>query len=448
LPARDCIPMSLGVFSDDISSTILERVHRGVSLDTNLSRIALLAESPLRKHGTPTAQLELFYAWLGRIEPTDFRTVFAFEPISKSAPSRGVETSCGPLTAFVSGQRDTALALCGWSPLCTATADAAVATGHTTLSSLAAAVPVPVVQSALNSGDVERAAALSLLHGLVEVAVQILTFAADDARSPSSGRSGTLEAELLQLTAMAIAGCPGPTIPVDGGAVHVAVEPSRRVWLTSCRILAARIDGAKHPYLKVMLTVLLEVADPLLVPQPWPAHAGESRDGVPSPESSRRRQAPQRNWHNLETGVSSPFPMPDLSIGESAIAVSHVSGEGSRAALRSFPNAASSPVAASLSPSFASPMSTSGGGGSEVIPISLHDRMAFACRFLSDDALHTFVSKIQEECLEAGRVDGLMVTGPSPAGARLVQRYLDRSGDIQTAAMAGCFFLRAIQVCP
>lgn len=141
---------------------------------------------------------------------------------------------------------------------------------------------------------------------------------------------------------------------------------------------------------------------------------------TPTPPGSPMRRA-QRNPHQLDTLTSAAAAaqtalqgVPELSLGESA-----------------------SPLS-----SIASPQPPA-----DHIQITLHDRVAFASRFLSDDAFVRFVERIRRECLESGRVDGLLITGPTPTGAWLVQRYLDNTGDVQTAAVVGCYLLRAVQVC-
>ena len=44
------------------------------------------------------------------------------------------------------------------------------------------------------------------------------------------------------------------------------------------------------------------------------------------------------------------------------------------------------------------------------------------------------------------RLDGLLLAGLTPRGARLVQAYLDRTGDVLTAAVCGIYILRAAQL--
>jgi hypothetical protein len=233
----------LSGYVDDISTILVERAKNGVSLDSASSKRGLSSSCALPQHNTMVAQLSLMYDWLGRIDKSNFEDSYVFDSIAKSVSSSN-QVPCGPLTAFVNDQRKKALEMCGWSDLSSPSIDAAIVGGCFTLASLTSEIPIPVIRDALSAGDVERGAALALLHGLVEVAGQILTFAAVDARQP----------ELLQLTAMAIAGCPGPQSTrsseyADRKVSHL--ESGRRVWLKSVHSLSARIDEVHHPYLKV-----------------------------------------------------------------------------------------------------------------------------------------------------------------------------------------------------
>jgi len=254
------------------------------------------------------------------------------------------ETPCGPLTAYVGSQREAALALCGWSPLFLSSPfeDSMIdpQTGEPFLSidALASSVPVPLIKTcclAANSkvGEssegattkhtgIERSAAIALFHGFSGIAVQLLQLtassiqekiansarvnAATDAGAVYTGPSGS-HAELLQLVAMAAAGCPGPVVAQyssssnsNNESIPSVISPgsfsssssssssfsnrnlmtmtrhgandaqqqqrdaTRSVWLSSCRSLLNKVDGRRHPYLKVMLTVLVEVSDPAI----------------------------------------------------------------------------------------------------------------------------------------------------------------------------------------
>lgn len=82
----------------------------------------------------------------------------------------------------------------------------------------------------------------------------------------------------------------------------------------------------------------------------------------------------------------------------------------------------------------------------EHLNITLNDRVAFGCRFLVDSELPGYLATTIQEATEEGRIDGIMLTGLTPDGAVLTQHYLDRTGDVQTAAVVGCYLLRVAQL--
>lgn len=71
--------------------------------------------------------------------------------------------------------------------------------------------------------------------------------------------------------------------------------------------------------------------------------------------------------------------------------------------------------------------------------LNLRERVALACRFLSDDQLKTFILECVEEVLGEGELDGLALVGAHEDGVKLMQQYVNRTGDIQTIAIIGCF---------
>jgi len=64
----------------------------------------------------------------------------------------------------------------------------------------------------------------------------------------------------------------------------------------------------------------------------------------------------------------------------------------------------------------------------------LVDRLAFAATFLSDVALEEYIEKEWENMVGAGRIDALVLSGGGSEGVELIQRYVDRTGDVQTAS--------------
>eukprot|EP01116_Phalansterium_solitarium_P000953 TRINITY_DN1077_c0_g1_i1.p1 TRINITY_DN1077_c0_g1~~TRINITY_DN1077_c0_g1_i1.p1 ORF type:complete len:793 (+),score=189.99 TRINITY_DN1077_c0_g1_i1:387-2765(+) len=67
----------------------------------------------------------------------------------------------------------------------------------------------------------------------------------------------------------------------------------------------------------------------------------------------------------------------------------------------------------------------------------LSDRVAFACRFLDDQQLLSYVDSTQAALVARGAVEGVLLTGlSSQAAFDLFERYVDFTADIQTAALA------------
>jgi hypothetical protein len=67
--------------------------------------------------------------------------------------------------------------------------------------------------------------------------------------------------------------------------------------------------------------------------------------------------------------------------------------------------------------------------------LSLCDRVAFACRFLEEEQLHNFLFNCIEQCQLQGDIEGLVITGVEKIGIKILQSYVDRYADVQTAAL-------------
>ncbi|XP_013170090.1 PREDICTED: WD repeat-containing protein mio-B [Papilio xuthus] len=72
----------------------------------------------------------------------------------------------------------------------------------------------------------------------------------------------------------------------------------------------------------------------------------------------------------------------------------------------------------------------------------LEDRVAFACIFLPDGRLQEYVRATCEALTEQGDLAGILLTGVSPEGVALLQRWVEATGDVQSAA------LLAARCCP
>ncbi|KAJ3140651.1 hypothetical protein HDU90_007953 [Geranomyces variabilis] len=67
--------------------------------------------------------------------------------------------------------------------------------------------------------------------------------------------------------------------------------------------------------------------------------------------------------------------------------------------------------------------------------LTLKERVGIALRFLDDEQLLRYVSSLTEEMLALGDITGLLLTGYTPAGVDLLQRYINQTGDVQTATL-------------
>jgi len=67
--------------------------------------------------------------------------------------------------------------------------------------------------------------------------------------------------------------------------------------------------------------------------------------------------------------------------------------------------------------------------------LSLCDRVAFACRFLASADLKLYLNKCVSDCEASGNVEGLTVTGIEKKGISILQSYMDKHADVQSAAL-------------
>ncbi|KAF9174790.1 hypothetical protein BGX20_009785 [Mortierella sp. AD010] len=68
--------------------------------------------------------------------------------------------------------------------------------------------------------------------------------------------------------------------------------------------------------------------------------------------------------------------------------------------------------------------------------LSLADRVGVALRFLSDDELMAYILTTAEILTDSGEIDGIILTGLTDKGLDLLTNYVNRTGDIQTVALA------------
>jgi len=67
--------------------------------------------------------------------------------------------------------------------------------------------------------------------------------------------------------------------------------------------------------------------------------------------------------------------------------------------------------------------------------IRLADRVAFACKFLPRKELRSFLDASMRKCMKYGDLEGIVITGLDRRGIALLQSYVDRHADVQTAAL-------------
>jgi len=67
--------------------------------------------------------------------------------------------------------------------------------------------------------------------------------------------------------------------------------------------------------------------------------------------------------------------------------------------------------------------------------MSLSDRIAFGCRFLPHADLQRYITQSATATVKNGCLAGLMLTGLSVQGVDLLENYINRTGDVQTACL-------------
>lgn len=67
--------------------------------------------------------------------------------------------------------------------------------------------------------------------------------------------------------------------------------------------------------------------------------------------------------------------------------------------------------------------------------VPLRERVGVAVRFLADRDLAVYLARVSDHVVARGDLEGLVLTGLTPRGIDLLQLYVDRTGDVQTAAL-------------
>jgi len=67
--------------------------------------------------------------------------------------------------------------------------------------------------------------------------------------------------------------------------------------------------------------------------------------------------------------------------------------------------------------------------------LTMEDRVAFACTYLPDEEVTDWLVLTTERCTEKGAIEGLIITGLSSTGLSILQKYVDVFDDVQTVAL-------------
>ncbi|KAH9267830.1 hypothetical protein BASA84_000517 [Batrachochytrium salamandrivorans] len=67
--------------------------------------------------------------------------------------------------------------------------------------------------------------------------------------------------------------------------------------------------------------------------------------------------------------------------------------------------------------------------------LPLADRVAVAIRFLGDEELSSYLEELSNHVISEGRIDGLLLTGFGKSGINLIENFVNRTSDVQTASL-------------
>uniref|UniRef100_A0AAV1U7S2 WD repeat protein mio zinc-ribbon like domain-containing protein n=1 Tax=Peronospora matthiolae TaxID=2874970 RepID=A0AAV1U7S2_9STRA len=228
-------------------------------------------------------------------------------------------------------------------------------------------------------GNYAQAAALAVFHGDLNAAVALLQRGATwmtQMQHLNVGVSSPYTPDLLQLIAMSVAGY-SSSVTNSGGL---------SLWLSMTQQLLKRseiMSQANPRYFHAMLSFLCVTSSSC-------SSSTMNSNAMRANQQPSRRPLTRRQWGSVD-GLAAFVARP-----ASAGAYSTILHD---------------------------------------VTLPLSDRLAFACRYLQADDLLAFVNQHEKESEQYGRLEGLLVTGINGNGIRLLQTYLDMTGDIQTLAL-------------
>lgn len=71
--------------------------------------------------------------------------------------------------------------------------------------------------------------------------------------------------------------------------------------------------------------------------------------------------------------------------------------------------------------------------------LPLRERLGVALRFLLDKDLNVYLHRVADTVVTKGELEGLILTGITPRGIDLLQSFVDRTSDVQTAALISAY---------
>ena len=376
-------------FGDDDAQLMSDRSGLGYSLDAGkniqvlsdevdaiFSKGSLLEMSPASiTRVNALLELSRVWCWIDRVESMHDESITLMDcgvlsMFERHMGSDGDKTTreIHPVLGakmFSSSVRSSARTVCGWTDTwvpstreaATKVADDDAASASTfsdqgTLQEISELEGI--IEEYENLDSFERAAAIALWHGNIELAVEVLQRNIDadslgDENAEAKGRTGwnadmTPEyLQLISLVAMCFAGYTAGT------------NPTKNAWSSMCLHVLAQLEGSKRHATWYLVTACRFLLDTV---------QDESKSG---------------------------------SSGTPAAAVYLKVVADDR--------------------------------------LYLEDRIAFACTYLSDKEVVTWLSDVANRCKESGSCEGLLVTGLSGDGLDILQQYLNVHADIQTAAL-------------
>eukprot|EP00514_Thraustochytrium_sp_LLF1b_P009321 CAMPEP_0184547370 /NCGR_PEP_ID=MMETSP0199_2-20130426/5535_1 /TAXON_ID=1112570 /ORGANISM="Thraustochytrium sp., Strain LLF1b" /LENGTH=943 /DNA_ID=CAMNT_0026941861 /DNA_START=159 /DNA_END=2987 /DNA_ORIENTATION=- len=328
---------------------------------------------------------------------------------------------------FRNRQRSFALSLCGWSNFGENTAGTGSSTQNLGVEtqvdyskfSSVSNVPYSSYLASGEDSDYQRLAALAVFCCDLSSAVRILQDASERLRAHSNEQQATKSytdsqeykieqeiasfaakywheedfvadvrdseavADLLQLVAMAFAGYPEASATTEGSAL----------WLETCRKLITRLHS--FPILRAAFTFLVENFRRRTKNKP---HTELDADTAPGSAALKTESLSDENIAQQRNPVDSSQDIDPMEATET----------------QRFTCVTEEPA------------------------LALADRVAFACRFLPDTQLFEFLANCCEKVTSEGHLDGIILTGLGTHGMRLIQTYVDKTGDVQTAALVAC----------